>query len=166
MAFLTDDSGSFAFVKMLKELMGGGGGDSDLTAKVQTLGQFVANQWFPTSLQSTVPSNLSWLTIGGIPVYVPGREMMSSSISNRMLRSAMFMMSNTASTAKALSALTVFATGLEKLNAGQTYACLIIKPDGSIAENTIKAASAASLAFTADQDFPANSTLYVIIEEV
>lgn len=164
MAFLTDESGSFAFVKLLKELMGGGG-DDNLMQAVQSLAQFIRDQWFPIALPPTVPTNLSWLSVGSIPVWLPGREIGNENANARKLRSAMFMMSNTSSEDKTIAASTVFATGLEKLNANETYACMIAKADGSITENTMKAVSNASLAFTADQLFPANSTVYVTIEE-
>lgn len=141
MAFLTDESGSFAFVKLIKDLIGG-------VNESDTVG----------TLTLTVPSNLTWLSIGAFPVTTRNGK--------ATLRSGLVMMSNIGDEAKTISANTVFGTYAQNVfTASTAWACVLFKNNGTAYENTVKAGSAKSLAFTANQEFPANSTLYLFIEE-
>lgn len=111
-----------------------------------------------SSLKMTIPSNLDWLNLGNLPVW--------SDKGKARLRSAMVMMSNTSSTSQTISAGTVFATfNTDVFSELATWACALMHPQGTVSENTIKALSARSLSFTADQSIPANTTLYLLIEE-
>lgn len=111
-----------------------------------------------SSLKMTIPSNLEWLNLGNIPVWTDKGK--------ARLRSAMVMMSNTSSASQTISAGTVFATfNMDVFTEQATWACALMHPQGTVNENTIKALSARSLSFTADQSIPANTTLYLLIEE-
>lgn len=111
-----------------------------------------------TSLKMTIPSNLDWLNLGNIPVWTDKGK--------ARLRSAMVMMSNTSTASQTISAGTVFATfNTDVFTELATWACALMHPQGTVNENTIKALSTRSLSFTADQSIPANTTLYLLIEE-
>lgn len=111
-----------------------------------------------SSLKMTIPSNLDWLNLGNLPVW--------SDKGTARLRSAMVMMSNTSSASQTISAGTVFATfNTDVFTEQVTWACALMHPQGTVNENTIKALSARSLSFTAEQSIPANTTLYLLIEE-
>lgn len=111
-----------------------------------------------SSLKMTIPSNLDWLNLGNIPVWTDKGK--------ARLRSAMMMMSNTSTISQTISAGTVFATyKTDVFSELATWACALMHPQGNVNENTVKALSARSLSFTADQSIPANTTLYLLIEE-
>lgn len=135
MAFLADESGSFAFVRALKELMTGTtGGSAHLLQK------------------PTVPTTLTYLAVGDIPVHDDG-----------MLRSGLVMMANKGADSATISAGTVVATGLD-LKPSKQYACVIwtnVFQENTLKVND----TGKSITFTADISLPASKTCYLWIEE-
>lgn len=178
---------SFNFLDELKAAVGGGGGsvepatttalgavylqarngdynNGNLTAANAYITEYrtnlLANKWYADLQTPTIPDNITWLKVAKIPVKT--KSVLFSPTS--YLRSGLVMFANTANEDKTLTANTIFATGLTLYN-GLTNSCMVMHADGTISENTLKAASSKSLCFTADITFPANSTTYVFIEE-
>lgn len=180
---------SFNFLDELKTAVGGGGGGSVEPATITALGtvylqtksgeynnqeytaanayflinilNFFASKWYIDLQTPTIPDNITWIKVAKIPVKTKN---LNDAPPTTYLRSGMVMFANTATEDKTLTANTVFATNLSLSN-GLTNSCMVMHADGTISENTIKAASSKSICFTADITFPANSTTYVFIEE-
>lgn len=180
---------SFNFLDELKAAIGGGGGGSVEQATNTTLGtvylqskagnynhqdytaanayfvmgiiQFFASKWYDDLQTPVIPDNITWLKVAKIPVKTKN---LNDVPPTTYLRGGLVMFANTANEDKTLTANTVFATGLDLQN-GLTNSCMAMHADGTISENTLKAASSKSICFTANITFPANSTTYVFIEE-
>ena len=100
----------------------------------------------------TVPDNLA-VSVGLLPVWKAGADV--------LLRSGIVDVSATAETE--LKAGTVLATGLT-LKASQTYAVWLLN-GGTMEHNTVSVNSTGkSITLTADQTFPAGTTLMLITE--